>query len=156
MKLAIMLAVVTWSLAGCEAEEPRTAVDVQNAVQDYLSGHTDLRADQMRVHVERIRYEGESAMAEVRIAASEDPEAEMKMVYFLELGANGWTVVPPGPATGEGGSGPTSPGDMPGLPPGHPPTAQPNMELPPGHPPTVQPRTGLPPGHPPIDGASGQ
>ena len=154
MKLAIMLAVVAGSLAGCEAEEPRSAADVQNAVQAYLSGQTDLRADQMRVHVERVRYEGDSAMAEVRIAASKDPEAAMKMVYFLELGANGWRVVPPEPATGEPGSGPTSPGDMPRLPPGHPPTAQPNVELPPGHPPTVQPRTGLPPGHPPIDGTS--
>ena len=156
MKRVSMLAVMACSLVGCEAEDPRSAADVQMAVQTYLSGHTDLRADEMRVHVGRIRYEGDSAMAEVTIAASGDPEAEMKMVYFLELGANGWRVVPPDSATGGQDPSVTSPGNTPGLPPGHPPTTQPGTVLPPGHPPTTQPSTELPPGHPPIGNAPAQ
>ena len=156
MRFAIALAVIAGSLSACGAGEPRSTADVENAVQSYLSGQTDLRVDQMRVHVERIRYEGDSAMAEVTIAASDDPDAKMKMVYFLEQGANGWRVVPPDSATSDQGSALTSPSTMPGLPPGHPPTTQPGTELPPGHPPVAEPPTELPPGHPPLGGAPGQ
>ena len=154
MRLASMLAVIACALSACDAEEPRSTADIQDAVQSHLSGQTDLRIDQMRVHVDRIRYEGDSALAEVTIAASDDPDAEMKMVYFLERGASGWRVVPPDSVTGSQDPSVTSPGSIPGLPPGHPPTTQPGAVLPPGHPPTTQPPAELPPGHPPVGSGS--
>ncbi len=138
-------------LSACGEEAPLPAAQIEAAVESYLSERTDLRIGEMRVRADRIRYEGDRALASVSISASDDPKAAMQMVYELMRGADGWQVVPPqtpGHATGDD---PQSQGTIPGLPPGHPPSNPRGMELPPGHPPTA-PQGELPPGHPPIAG----
>ncbi len=122
----------------CSGEAPRSAAEIEAAVESYLAERTDLRLDHMQVRADRIRYDGDHATASVSIVASDDPKAAMKMLYQLRRDPDGWKVLPPEPASSS--SAP--------LPPNHPPTSG----LPPGHPPTVQPSQDLPPGHPPLDG----
>ena len=134
----VFLALLLLLALACSGEAPRSAADIEAAVESYLAERTDLRLDHMRVKADRIRYDGDNATASVSIVASDDPKAAMKMLYQLRRDADGWKVLPPEPTSGS--SAP--------LPPNHPPTSG----LPPGHPPTDQPSTGLPPGHPPLDG----
>lgn len=142
MRLPVAAAAALLALLACGRDEPRSASDIEAAIHVYLSERTDLRVDQMRVRADRIRYDGERAVASVSIMASDDPKAIMKMMYELEQGAAGWRVVPPESAV----PSVTAPVEGEGLPPGHPPTGG----LPPGHPPTAPPGGALPPGHPPI------
>ena len=138
LHLRVFVTLVPVLALACSGEAPRSAAEIEAAVQTYLAERTDLRLDHMQVKADRIRYEGDHATVSVSIVASDDPKAAMKMLYQLQRGPNGWRVLPPEPASGS--SAP--------LPPNHPPTSG----LPPGHPPTEQPSTGLPPGHPPLDG----
>ena len=124
--------------AACSAEAPRSAAEIEAAVQSHLAQRTDLRLDQMRVRADRIRYDGDHAAVSVSIVAADDPKAAMKMLYQLRRDADGWKVIEP-----EAAGGAAAP-----LPPDHPPTGG----LPPGHPPTFEPSAELPPGHPPLDG----
>ena len=134
----VFFALIPLLALACSGDAPRSAADIEAAVESYLAERTDLRLDQMQVKAERIRYDGEHATASVSIVASDDPKATMKMLYQLRRDSDGWKVLQPEPASGS--SAP--------LPPNHPPTSG----LPPGHPPTVQPNPGLPPGHPPLEG----
>ena len=139
-------------LSGCGQDQPRSAAEIEAAVEAYLLGRTDLRVAQMQVRADRIRYEGDRALASVSIMASDDPKAAMKMLYELVHESNGWKVVPPESSGLQTGASPEGQGRSPGLPPGHPPTSPPSTGLPPGHPPTAPPGGELPPGHPPIGG----
>ncbi len=118
--------------AGCTKESPRSAAQIQTAVAEHLAQRTDLRPGQLLVRAERVRYEGQRAVAQVSIVAADDPKAAMKMVYELEHGEGGWQVV-------QAAAQPGSVGDS-KLP----------LVLPPGHPPTQGPGSSLPPGHPPV------
>lgn len=152
MKTPVVALIALLLFSACAPDRPRSAADIEAAVQAYLEERTDLRVAQMELRADRIRYEGDRALASVSITASDDPKAAMRMVYELVQRENGWKVVPPdssvsrteGLAEGQGGS--------PGLPPGHPPLEAPGTGLPPGHPPTTPQGGALPPGHPPIDG----
>ena len=144
MRLAVTAVAVLLALLACGEDEPRSASDVEAAIHVYLSKRTDLRVDEMRVRADRIRYDGDRAVASVSIMASDDPKAIMKMMYELVRESDGWRVVPPESAVPPA----TAPVEGEGLPPGHPPTGG----LPPGHPPTAPQGGGLPPGHPPISG----
>ncbi len=127
--LALVLAIA------CSEEPPRSAADIEAAVENYLAERTDLRLGQLRVKVDRIRYDGDHASASVSIVASDDPKAAMKMLYELRRDTSGWTVLQPDPSMPAAGSATGSGGTAPSLPPGHPPTGPPGEGLPPGHPP---------------------
>ena len=122
-------------LLGCGEEAPRPAEEIEAAVGSYLSGRTDLRFDRLTIRADRIRYDGDRAIASVSIEASGDPEAAMRMVYQLERGADGWRVVPMEGTPDVSGSTPPAADTASGLPPGHPPTGPTVPGLPPGHPP---------------------
>lgn len=139
-------------LLGCGHDQPRSAAEIEAAVEAYLLGRTDLRVAQMQVRADRIRYEGDRALASVSIMASDDPKAAMKMVYELIHESSGWRVVPPESSGLQTGTSSEGQGAPPGLPQGHPPISPPSTVLPPGHPPTTPPGGALPPGHPPIGG----
>ena len=152
MRTPAIALVAVLLVSACGQEQPRSAAAIEAAVERYLADRTDLRITQMEVRADRIRYEGDRALASVSIMASDDPQAAMKMVYELVHAAGGWKVVIPdssglqseGPEGGQGGA--------PGLPPGHPPMDPPGAGLPPGHPPTTPQGGALPPGHPPTGG----
>ncbi len=129
--LCLLTALILSALTGCDDAPPRSAAEIEAAVADYLSGRTDLNLGDLQVSADRIRYDGDRAVASVSITAPEDPQAAMTMFYELRLGPDGWEVVPPAERPGAGM--PDSPGQK--LPPGHPPVTPPATELPPGHPP---------------------
>ena len=64
-------------------------------MESYLAANTDLRLDRMSVSADRIRYDGDRAVASVSIVASDDPKASMKMIYELVREEGAWRVVPP-------------------------------------------------------------
>ena len=148
---ALLLAL---SLGGC-GSEGKSDIAVREAVREHLASRTDLALGKMTVELDSVEYDGSSATADVTIAARDDPQASMKMVYRLRRSDSDWMVEapasgsPPGTHGGAGGSAGA-------LPPGHPPTGeQPKTsggELPPGHPPVqggpASPE--LPEGHPPV------
>ena len=117
---------------------PHAAADIEAAVESHLSQNTDLRLDQMSVRADRIRYDGERAVASVSIVAADDPKAAMKMIYELVRQEGAWRVVPPEAGSFHGGDVPASPDPPSDLPPGHPPIAPPAGGLPPGHPPLTE------------------
>ncbi len=114
---------------------PRSAKDIEAAVEEYLAERTDLQFDRLEVRADRIRYGDDAAVAEVSIVAVDDPEAAMKMTYALRQAEGGWEVVPVD-SRGEPAA-PLQPGQGSGedLPPGHPPVSPQTSPLPPGHPP---------------------
>lgn len=136
LKRAVAAGVLAWlAAAGCAEAERYSASDIENAVERYLSGRTDLEFGRLTVRADRIRYSDDRAVATVSIIASDDPQATMQMLYELERTADGWRVVPPRDAGGEGGGPPAASEQGSGLPPGHPPTTPRGDGLPPGHPP---------------------
>lgn len=152
MKTSVVALIALLLSSACAQDRPRSAADIEAAVQAYLEERTDLRVAQMEVRADRIRYEGDRALASVSIMASDDPNAVMKMVYELVQRENGWKVVPPDASGPQAGGLAGGQGGSPGLPPGHPPLEAPGTGLPPGHPPTTPQGGALPPGHPPIGG----
>ncbi len=136
VKLAVAAGALAWlAAAGCAEAEPYSASDIENAVERYLSGRTDLEFGRMTVRADRIRYSGDRAVATVSIIAGDDPQAAMQMLYELERVADGWRVVPPPDAGRPKGSLPAASEHDSGLPPGHPPLTPRGDGLPPGHPP---------------------
>ncbi|MEX2303393.1 MAG: hypothetical protein WD733_20800 [Bryobacterales bacterium] len=138
--LFVSLALAVWM--GCSgAGEADETASVRQAVERYLSARTDLSLSSMRVVVNKVTVEGERATAAVTIAASNDPQAKMEIMYNLRKTAQGWEVEPPqgGAAGAHGGSAPKPEAGGESMPPGHPPvggeTAPGAAELPPGHPP---------------------
>lgn len=138
--------------SACEQDLVRSAAEIETAVKDYLSTRTDLRLGSLKVRADRIRYEGDRALASVSIMASDDPQASMTMVYELVHGPGGWQVMAADGARSSGDSHSMAPGVSPDLPPGHPPLTQPGNPLPPGPAPTEPGEGQLPPGHPPLRG----
>ena len=117
---------------------PHSAAEIESAVEIYLSQNSDLRLDQMSVAADRIRYDGDRAVASVSIVASEDPKAAMKMVYELAREEGVWRVVP-GEAASPLSDSERVPSRLPSdLPPGHPPISPQGGALPPGHPPLTE------------------
>jgi hypothetical protein len=124
---------------GCSsAPQADSTESVRQAVEKHLAARTDINPANMRVTVDKVEYEADRAQATVTIAARNDPQAKMQMMYRLRKAGQVWEVepqasgsgghgAPPAPEAGEGGGA---------LPPGHPGigTDEAN-ELPPGHPP---------------------
>ncbi len=143
--LQTILAVFVVLAAGCGSNsEAPDSTTVQQAIERYLSGRTNLNMSSMELVVEHVSYDGDRATAEVTISARENPEAKMEKVYQLRKVDSGWEVEP----SAEGESSPhggamTEPGaggmEMPpGHPPGEGPSGNTGGELPPGHPPVAQ------------------
>lgn len=131
----LLVAFLLWS---CSQGLPHSADKIEAAVAAYLSEKTDLRLGQMTIRADRIRYDGDRAVATVSIVADDDAKAAMSMIYELARDERGWRVVPAErsahpPVPGQDGAGAGS-----ALPPGHPPTDQPGAGLPPGHPPLTR------------------
>ena len=142
------------SLGGC-GSGGKSDIAVREAVREHLARRTDLALGKMTVELDSIAYDGSNATADVTIAARDDPQASMKMVYRLRRSGSDWMVEAPASGSPRGAHG--GAGGSPGaLPPGHPPTGeQPKTnggELPPGHPPVQEGSASpeLPEGHPPV------
>ena len=141
------------SLAGCSSEE-KSNIAVREAIRAHLAGLTDVSLGKMTVELDNVEHEGSSAVAQVTIAARDDPQASMKMAYRLRRSGSTWVVEAPAAGSPTG----THAGQGVGretMPPGHPPIgAQPKaggQALPPGHPPVPGgPAQELPKGHPPV------
>lgn len=126
------------ALSGCGEALPHSAANIESAVESYLSENTDLRLHQMSVRADRIRYDGDRAVASVSIVAADDPKAAMKMIYELVREEGVWRVVPAAAASSHEGGVPSSHGQPSDLPPGHPPIVPQDGGLPPGHPPLAE------------------
>jgi hypothetical protein len=162
MKTAVILLVLlTLVAAGCGSSASSDTL-VRDAILHYLAGRTDLNMGKMNVQVDSLKYEGDTASAEVTISSRDDAQASMQMTYQLRRAGGGWEVVPPTGSTSDAHGGmapPIVPQAAGELPPGHPPAggAAEGSELPQGHPPVgnqppqTQPKSqDLPAGHPPV------
>ena len=116
---------------------------------DHLSKNTGLDMNSMTVEIKNVRYEGNTAKAEVAFKPKASPDAGMSMNYTLERRGNQWVVAGRADSTGaaHGGGTPQTPPAQGGgdLPPGHPPVASPDASKS-----GSQPRSELPAGHPPV------
>jgi hypothetical protein len=134
---------VLWACSS--AEQPAANEAIQQAVERYLTGRTDLDLASMQVVVDNVVYQGDTADAGVTIVSRKDPQAKMQMSYRLRKTDSGWQVEPKPPSEAGAHGGAASPGAG-----GEP------QDLPPGHP-SVGGSSGgespdLPPGHPPVGG----
>lgn len=117
-RAGVLLVACLALLAACSEADPRSVGQVEAAIAEHLARNSDLRSDSLRIKATHVRYEGETAVAQVSISASDDPKAVMTMVYELRQGPHGWRVES---GAFEGRPGGTSPANPPSLPPGHPP-----------------------------------
>lgn len=142
-RTAAMIAVL--SVAACgPAHDPRTGeTAVRSAIFRHLGQRANLTTQNLIVTVNKLDTQGDSAVANVTIAARENKEASMDVVYHLKRVEGRWEVDPensPGLGAGHGGMG--GGGQMPG---GHPPvnsggesggtSGGSGSKLPEGHPP---------------------
>ena len=138
--LLILLAVLIISSLACGSNQ-NSEIAVREAVRQHLAARGNLNMGKMTLSVDSITFEQDQATASVTIAAREDPNAKMQMVYQLTQSGSEWKVQAPEdssqPAHGgmDGGMG----GSARELPPGHPSTGgqtpEPESTLPQGHPP---------------------
>ena len=138
--LLVLLAVLLLSPLACDSHQ-NSEIAVREAVRQHLAARGNLNMGKMTLSVDGITFEQDRATASVTIAARDDPNAKMQMVYQLTQTGSEWKVQAPEdssqPAHGgmDGGMG-SSAGE---LPPGHPSTGgqtpEPESTLPQGHPP---------------------
>ena len=117
-RIWVPLAVV--SIAACgPAHDPRTGeTAVRSAIFRHLGQRANLTTQNLVVTVNKLDTQGDSAVANVTIAARENKDASMDVVYHLKRVEGRWEVDPeksPGLGAGHGG---LDGGQMPG---GHPP-----------------------------------
>lgn len=133
------------SIAACgPSHDPRTGeTAVRSAIFRHLGQRANLTTQNLVVTVNKLDTQGDSAVANVTIAARENKDASMAVVYHLKRVEGRWEVDPeksPGLGAGHGGMG--GGGQVPG---GHPPvnpggesggsTGGSSSKLPEGHPP---------------------
>lgn len=143
-RMAAALAVLLVTACG-PAHDPRTGeTAVRSAIFRHLGQRANLTTQNLVVTVNKLETQGDSAVANVTIAARENKEASMDVVYHLKRVEGRWEVDPensPGLGAGHSGMG-GSGGQMPG---GHPPvnsggesggsSGGSGSKLPEGHPP---------------------
>ena len=135
----MLLAVLIISSPACGSNQ-NSEIAVREAVRQHLAARGNLNMGKMTLSVDGITFEQDWATASVTIAARDDPNAKMQMVYQLTQTGSEWKVQAPEdssqPAHGGMDGGMGGPGE---LPPGHPSTGgqtpQPESTLPQGHPP---------------------
>ena len=146
---------------GCQRLTDQKAA-IQEAIEEHLSGRSDLAMDQMVMEMGEVKVEGDSATAEVVFRATTEPT--MRMAYHYELRREGrrWQVATGRPSAAEathptlgetGGESESSAereSAAPGLPEGHPPIPEGSSPLPEGNPPIPEgaPRIQEPPPQP--------
>jgi hypothetical protein len=118
-RICVPLAVL--SIAACgPSHDPRTGeAAVRSAIFRHLGQRANLTTQNLVVTVNKLDTQGDSAVANVTIAARENQDASMDVVYHLNRVEGRWEVDPessPGMGAGHGGMG--GGGQMPG---GHPP-----------------------------------
>ena len=118
-RLGVLVAVL---FAACgPAHDPRTGeTAIRSAIFRYLGQRANLTTQNLVVTVNKLDTQGETAVANVTIAARENKDASMDVVYNLKRVEGRWEVDPessPGLGAGPGEMGGGG-GQMPG---GHPP-----------------------------------
>ena len=161
--LSIIFALSLWGV-GCGSSAPPAASDadaeVRVAIESYLATRSGLNMSAMALIVDKVDYEGDTAVASVTIQAKNEERAKMQMAYNLRRENGEWKVEPSEAGAGHGGAaGSGAPGGAGGgMPSGHPPATQPPAsggDLPSGHPPVggdapAPSGSELPSGHPPV------
>lgn len=140
----IWLSLAVLSMAACgPSHDPRTGeTAVRSAIFRHLGQRANLTTQNLVVTINKLDTQGDAAVANVTIAARENKDASMDVVYHLKRVEGRWEVDPensPGLGAGHGGMGG---GQMPG---GHPPvnsgdessgsSGGSGSKLPEGHPP---------------------
>lgn len=143
LRLCLPLAAI-WIAACGPPHDPRTGeTAVRSAIFRHLGQRANLTTQNLVVTVNKLDTQGDSAVANVTIAARENKDASMDVVYHLKRVEGRWEVDPeksPGLGAGHGGMG--GGGQVPG---GHPPansggesggaSGGTGSKLPEGHPP---------------------
>jgi hypothetical protein len=142
-RICFSLAVLSMAACG-PSHDPRTGeAAVRSAIFRHLGQRANLTTQNLIVTINKLDTQADSAVANVTIAARENKDASMDVVYHLKRVEGRWEVDPessPGMGAGHGGMG--GGGQMPG---GHPPvnsggesggsTGGSGSKLPEGHPP---------------------
>jgi hypothetical protein len=159
--LSIIVGVITRSLlavlvccllAACN-RAPQDEGAVRQALQEHLSKNAGLDMNAVDMEITNLRFEGNTARAQVAFKPKAAPSEGMQMSYTLERRGEKWVVQGRGAGHGGAMGGGMGSGGAPGA--MQPPAAG---ELPAGHPPVSGSDKGtgeLPAGHPPVTDKKG-
>lgn len=117
----ILAIILIFSLVsgGCKgASKVETKEAVQKAVEAYLQQRQKLTLANMNLEVSDVKFEGETASAEVKFRSKQSTDLVVSVHYKLKKSGEGWQVETSTPGAGMGGS---PHGELPSSnpPPGH-------------------------------------
>ncbi len=95
--------------------------EVRAALEDHLQKKGNLAMNNMTMEIQSVKFNGDTADAQVRFQSKQKPELAVGIHYVLRRSGDHWEVVSSSPIAGMGGDShqqaesPASPGTVPGA-----------------------------------------
>jgi hypothetical protein len=111
--ILVIYFISSFALAGCSGSKQAESKEaVQKAIEAYLAQRQNLMLANMNLEIAEVKFEGETATAEVMFRSKQNSSLAVNVHYNLKRRGDTWEVESTTPATGPGGSphgGVTSP-----------------------------------------------
>lgn len=103
--LLVFYFIASLALAGCSSSKRIESKEaVQKAIEAYLAQRQNLMLANMDMEVAEVKFEGETATADVKFRSKQNSSLAVNVHYKLKLRADHWEVESTAPAAGPGGS----------------------------------------------------
>ena len=103
--VVVLFLVFILALAGCKSSQKAESKEaVQKAIEAYLEQRKNLMLANMNLEVAEVKFEGETAAAEVKFRSKQSSNLVVNVHYKLKRSGDGWRVESSIPAGGTGGS----------------------------------------------------
>ncbi|MBI4166325.1 MAG: hypothetical protein HY508_11390 [Acidobacteria bacterium] len=106
MRAVLMLLLIpSLVLAGCNRSHKAESKEaVQKTIETYLEQRKNLTLANMDLEVAEVKFEGETANAEVKFRSKQSSDFTVSVHYKLKRSGEGWQVESSTPTGGTGGS----------------------------------------------------
>jgi hypothetical protein len=103
--LVVFCFISSLTLAGCSSSRQLESKEaVQKAIEAYLAQRQNLTLSNMNMEVAEVKFEGETATAEVKFQSKQNSSLAVNVHYKLKRRGDKWEVESTTPAAGSGGS----------------------------------------------------
>ena len=103
--LLVLCFISSLALAGCSgSKQVESKEAVQKAIEAYLAQRQNLMLANMNMEVAEVKFEGETATADVKFRSKQNSSLAVNVHYKLKRRGDKWEVESTTPTTGQGGS----------------------------------------------------
>lgn len=104
-RLLGLILISSLALCGCKGGSKAESKEaIQKAVEAYIAQRQNLTLANMSLEVAEVKFEGETAAAEVKFRSKQSSSLVVTIHYKLKRQGDGWQVETSSPASGSSGS----------------------------------------------------